>query len=95
MVAPPDGDGIPAPEEQDADAAPAGQQAPPPVNDGLYVYPQNGQSEEQQSSDRYECHQWANLQTGFDPTQANGGGNPDDYQRAMKACLEGRGYSVR
>jgi hypothetical protein len=115
VVAPPQGDGIPGPENQDQDqgqdqaqgqdqgqnaapdAAAAGQAAPPPANDGLYVYPQNGQSDQQQATDRYECHQWANVQTGFDPTQTNGGtrGNPDDYQRAMKACLEGRGYSVR
>ncbi len=66
------------------------------------MYPQNGQNDQQQSTDRYECHQWATSQTGFDPTQAGGAsasgqpaGNPDDYQRAMKACLEGRGYSVR
>jgi hypothetical protein len=95
VVAPPDADGTAPPE--DPDAAAAGQPAPPPANDGLYVYPQNGQSEQQQASDRYECHQWASAQAGFDPTQTNGGGagNPDDYQRALKACLEGRGYSVR
>ena len=75
---------------------------PPPVSDDLFVYPQNGQNDQQQSTDRYECHQWASSQTNFDPTQAGGAsapgqpaGNPDDYQRAMKACLEGRGYSVR
>jgi len=45
---------------------------------------------------------WAASQTGFDPTQAGGGVAPDqtvargeDYKRAMRACLEGRGYSVR
>ncbi|MBS0580955.1 MAG: hypothetical protein JSR36_16990 [Proteobacteria bacterium] len=102
VVEPPQADGIPGPEDadaeqnQDPDATPP-PGVPAPSNDGLYVYPQNGQSEQQQATDRYECHQWANLQTGFDPTQTNGGdgGNPDDYQRAMKACLEGRGYSVR
>ena len=95
VVAPPEGDGIPAPEE--GEAVPDNPPAPPQADDGLYVYPQNGQSEQQQASDRYECHQWANVQTGFDPTKTNGGSgaNPDDYQRAMKACLEGRGYSVR
>jgi hypothetical protein len=57
---------------------------------------------EQQSNDKYECHRWASSQTGFDPTQSAGGISPDqvaakrvDYQRAMRACLEGRGYSVR
>ena len=75
---------------------------PPPEGENIFVYPQRGQSPEQQANDRYECHQWAATQTGFDPTQAGGGVAPDetvakgeDYRRAMQACLEGRGYSVR
>ncbi len=74
----------------------------PPPSDDMFIYPQSGQSEEQQANDKYECHKWASSQTGFDPTQSAGGGSPDqaaakraDYQRAMRACLEGRGYSVR
>jgi hypothetical protein len=34
----------------------------------LFIYPQRGQSPEQQQRDRFECHQWAVQQTGFDPT---------------------------
>jgi hypothetical protein len=34
----------------------------------LYIYPKNGQAEEQQRRDRYECHAWAAGQTGFDPS---------------------------
>jgi hypothetical protein len=37
---------------------------------GPFAYPNAGQSEQQQSKDRYECHQWAVSQTGFDPTTA-------------------------
>ena len=37
---------------------------------GLYVYPTKGQSQDQQNRDRYECHNWAVSQTGFDPTRA-------------------------
>lgn len=33
----------------------------------VYAYPLAGQSQERQSRDRYECHQWAVQQTGFDP----------------------------
>jgi hypothetical protein len=33
----------------------------------VYVYPQKGQSPEQQNKDRGECHVWAVQQTGFDP----------------------------
>jgi Family of unknown function (DUF6515) len=77
-------------------------QPPPPQGDQLYVYPQNGQTAEQQATDKYECHRWASSQTGFDPTQSSGGAPPEqlgsqraDYQRAMSACLQGRGYSAR
>jgi OmpA family protein len=36
----------------------------------LYIYPNKGQSAEQQSRDRYNCHTWAVQQTGVDPTRA-------------------------
>ena len=35
----------------------------------VYIYPNKGQSQQQQSKDRYECHTWAVQQTGFDPTK--------------------------
>jgi hypothetical protein len=74
----------------------------PAAPDELFVYPKQGQSEQQQATDRYQCHRWSADQTGFDPTQP-GGKVPEgqytakrsDYQRAMKACLEARGYSVQ
>ena len=85
--------------------APPGQiseQEPPLVADELFVYPTKGQTEQQQADDRYECHRWSVSKTGYDPTQPPESPNSgtlnikrDDYQRAMKACLEGRGYSVR
>ena len=31
------------------------------------IYPQRGQSPQQQQQDRFECHQFAVQQTGFDP----------------------------
>ncbi len=78
---------------------------PPPAaavrsGDDLMVYPKNGQSQDQQAADRYECHGWAKGQTGFDPTQPAGGVGGDvdraraNYNRAMAACLQGRGYQV-
>jgi hypothetical protein len=84
-----------------AGAAPA---APPAGGDrgamSLYVYPKNGQSEQQTASDRYACHEWAVGQTGFDPTDPSRNTNattatPANYKRAITACLEARGYSVR
>jgi hypothetical protein len=66
----------------------------------VYVYPRNGQSEEQTSNDRYECHQWAASQTGYDPTTTtpetqSSPTADDDYRRALIACLDARGYSVK
>jgi hypothetical protein len=55
----------------------------------VFMYPKNGQSEEQQSNDRRECQQWASSQAGQDGARA------DDYRRAMLACVEGRGYSAK
>lgn len=73
-----------------------------PLSDQLFVYPRSGQSSEQQSRDRYECHHYAVEQTGYDPTQAGGGVSADmaaskraDYFRAEEACLDARGYSVK
>lgn len=72
-------------------------QAPPPA-DELFIYPRLGQSEKQQADDRYACHRWAVEQTGYDPTQppeTQKRGTRADYQRAMSACLDGRGYTVK
>jgi len=67
-----------------------------------FIYPKNGQSESQQATDRYECHRWAATQSAFDPTKAgdSAAANQTDaprsaYYRALTACLEGRGYSVK
>jgi hypothetical protein len=88
------------PNDQAASTQPPPSEAPP--GEDLYIYPQKGQSADQQANDKYECHKWASAQAGFDPTQPAGGVPPEqaqtkraDYQRAMRACLEGRGYSVR
>jgi hypothetical protein len=74
----------------------------PPAAEHLFIYPRLGQSEKQQADDRYACHNWAVSQTGFDPTQPPGatpeaqkGEKRADYQRAMNACLDGRGYTVK
>lgn len=62
----------------------------------LFVYPKNGQSDEQRDRDRYECYTWAVDQTGYDPTAGIADASKaTDYRRALSACLEGRGYTVR
>ncbi len=102
VVPPPDN--APPPDGGDPNQAAAQQPAaapPPPPQSDLIVYPANGQSKDQQAADQYECHNWAKGQTGFDPTQPAGGVSQADadrdhgnYDRAMAACLTGRGYTV-
>jgi len=43
----------------------------PPVDTNLYSYPTKGQSPQQADRDRYECHNWAVKQSGFDPSGPN------------------------
>jgi hypothetical protein len=62
----------------------------------LMAYPKNGQSADQQARDKFECHQWAATQSGYDPTTGSAPAERrSDYMRAQAACLEGRGYSVQ
>jgi hypothetical protein len=79
-------------------------QAPAPttfVADGLSLTPPNGQTPQQLVTDRTTCESWSKGQTGFDITLPTGGVAPSDYtvrreqfNRAMTACLEARGYAV-
>jgi hypothetical protein len=73
--------------------APSGAPAGDPSQGGgagqIFMYPKNGQSVEQQATDKAACQQWAAQQAG--QVAQNG----SDYQRAMVACVEGRGYSAR
>ncbi|WP_416195135.1 DUF6515 family protein [Pseudomonas sp. CCI4.2] len=61
------------------------------------AYPANGQSQEQQQQDMYDCHMYGVNQSGFDPQAATYAPSPqviDVYRRAMGGCLAGRGYAV-
>ncbi len=53
----------------------------------MFMYPTKGQTEDQQRSDKLACEKWASDQVGL-------GTNGPDYQRALAACIQGRGYSV-
>lgn len=86
----------PPPSQSSAAAAPSAQTGE------LTVTPRNGQSQDQTWSDRYECHRWAKSQSNFDPSQNAAnipaeelGSKREQYRRALVACLEGRGYSVK
>jgi hypothetical protein len=52
------------------------------------IYPRNGQSEAQTESDRRECNRWA---TGQPAAQADAA----VFQRAVEACMDGRGYTMK
>jgi hypothetical protein len=41
--------------------------AGPTLGDDLFIYPNKGQTKQQQEKDKYECYIWAKQQTGFDP----------------------------
>lgn len=65
----------------------------------IFVYPRQGQSEQQQTIDQDACRRFAVSQTDYDPTLPPSG-NPDarkraDYQRVMATCLDERGYAVK
>jgi hypothetical protein len=85
--------GIPPSAAPNNQAGPGNQGAPDPAAGGpggqIFMYPKNGQSPEQQATDKAECQQWAADQA--DQVAQNGA----NYQRAMSACVEGRGYSAR
>jgi hypothetical protein len=65
--------------------------AGPPVNTTVYAYPQNGQSSDQQSRDRYECSEWAVKQTGFDPTAPS---VPAQYRVVASGPPPGTGTAI-
>jgi hypothetical protein len=74
----------PQPPQDTATASPAPMSS---QGDRMFIYPSQGQSAEQQRTDKLECEKWASDEVGL-------GSNGPDYQRAMAACLKGRGYSV-
>ena len=55
----------------------------------VFMYPKNGQSPEQQATDKAQCQEWAQAQAGQVAQ------NPSDYRRAMIACVDGRGYTAQ
>jgi hypothetical protein len=70
---------------------PPGAYAGPPPNTTVYAYPQNGQSADQQSRDRYECSLWAVHQTGFDPSAPN---VPPQYRVVASGPPPGTGTAI-
>lgn len=88
--------------EQSPPAAGAPSPAPPAAfGPGVYIYPKNGQTQQQLWVDRYACDTWSKTQSGFDPARPEGGvpagevaTRRNQYRQAMAACLEAHGYNV-
>lgn len=92
----------PAPDGYAVVAAPAGADAaqvvqapptppavlPPAPKPDPIIYPRNGQSTEQLEADRRECNRWAT-------TQPRAQADSSVFNRAVEACMDGRGYTMR
>ena len=50
----------------------------------LFVYPAQGQSNDQMEKDKFECYNWAKGQTGFDPMQMPTASSPPPSQDKEK-----------
>jgi hypothetical protein len=98
----PQGYAVVAPPTRIAAAAPQAPVAPrAPAPEEFFVHPREGQDLAQQAADREQCNEWATGQTAYDPRF---GLAPDDdqaarkrsdYRRALDACMDGRGYTMK
>ena len=79
VVAPPPG----AEDAQPVPPAPPPKPAPDPI-----VYPRNGQSAQQTEADHQDCDRWAT-------TQPSAMADASVFQRAVGACMDARGYTLR
>jgi hypothetical protein len=52
------------------------------------IYPRNGQNAQQTEADRQECNRWAT-------TQPAALADASVFHRAVEACMDGRGYSMK
>lgn len=78
-------------------------QAPPETGGRVFIYPRKGQGPEQQAKDSDECRTWAINQSGYDATKPPPVDTPQEqliqksegFFRALAACMDGRGYTIR
>lgn len=59
-----------------------------PAQPAPVIYPRQGQSNEQLEYDHRSCNQWAT-------TQPSAMADGSVFRRAVEACMDGRGYSMR
>jgi Family of unknown function (DUF6515) len=61
---------------------------PAPTRPDPIIYPRNGQDAVQLEADRQACNRWATTQ----PSAMN---DASVFNRAVEACMDGRGYTMR
>ena len=61
----------------------------PAIASELFIYPNEGQSNEQMEKDKYECYSWAKQQTGFDPMQKPTASSPPPEQTTSGGAVSG------
>ncbi len=59
-----------------------------------YVYPQKGQSPQQQQRDENECSNWATQQTGYRPSGSSGSDGGIISNRALRGAARGAGIGA-
>lgn len=79
----PEGYVVTTPPPDAATAQPTAPRRPDPV-----IYPRSGQTPQQTEADRQDCNRWAT-------TQQNALNDASVFNRAVEACMDGRGYSMR
>lgn len=60
----------------------------PPSRPDPVIYPRNGQGAEQTEFDRQDCNRWAT-------TQPAALADASVFHRAVEACMDGRGYTMK
>jgi hypothetical protein len=62
-----------------------------PAQADIMIYPAKGQSNQQLSQDRYQCHVWAVQQSGFDPSNPQTSQAAPQQQQGQVIKKAGRG----
>jgi hypothetical protein len=78
---------VPPPPDADDALGRTHEPAPKPAPDPI-IYPRNGQSAQQTEADRQDCNRWAT-------TQPSAMADASVFHRAVQACMDGRGYSMK
>jgi len=61
----------------------------------VFVYPKQGQTQQQFEQDQFSCHSWAKQQTGVDPSQSYASASPQTAPQSGGAVRGGaRGAAV-